>query len=55
MRRFGKSHTSDNLSQELKNFTEEWSLENKIVLAVSDNAANIKSAIVNGLGWKYFG
>jgi DNA-binding transcriptional regulator PaaX len=30
-------------------------LENKILLAVSDNAANIKKAIKEDLKWRHFG
>ena len=51
---FEGSHTSENLSQELKRIIQEYKLEDKIVLAVSDNAANIKKAVTD-LHWKHFG
>lgn len=41
--------------EDLKNVAEEWGLENNILLTVTDNAANIKAAIMNELGWKHFG
>ena len=50
-----ENHTSVNLAARLKQVVTEWSLENKVILCVSDNASNIKSAIANELGWKYFG
>lgn len=52
---FNEAHTSNNLSEELRQITTNWKVEKKILLAVSDNAANIKSAILNGRGWKFFG
>lgn len=52
---FNVSHTSANLSADLNNITEEWGVRQKVVLAISDNAANITSAIKNGTGWKFFG
>lgn len=51
---FDISHTSINLSEKLKEITDEWGIEKKIMLAVSDNASNIKNAIKNELGWRYF-
>lgn len=49
-------HTSINLAQALSEITGDWNLQqSKIVLSVSDNAANIKSAITKELGWKHFG
>lgn len=48
------SHTSENLSYEINKIITEWNIEGKILLAVSDNANNIKSAITN-LGLKHFG
>lgn len=50
---FDSSVTSDNLCDFLKNIAVEWNIENKITLAVSDNGANIKSAIQN-IGWPSF-
>jgi hypothetical protein len=52
---FDKSHMSDNLAKELLTIAKDWTIEGKIVLAVSDNAANIKSAIQNRTPWKFFG
>jgi hypothetical protein len=46
---------SDNLAKELLTIAKDWTIEGKIVLAVSDNAANIKSAIQNRTPWKFFG
>lgn len=42
---FNESHTSINLSEQIKKSIEEWNLEGKIELAVSDNASNIKNAL----------
>lgn len=47
------NHTSKNLAYELKRIVHEWDIENKIVLAVSDSASNIKNAISTELGWKH--
>ncbi|KAJ8930409.1 hypothetical protein NQ314_016804 [Rhamnusium bicolor] len=49
------SHIALNLATRLKETVQEWDLENKIILTVSDNASNIKSAISTELGWKFFG
>lgn len=49
------SHTSANLAAELKRIVIEWGLEEKIFLAISDNAANIQKAIRDDLKWKHFG
>ncbi|CAH1107415.1 unnamed protein product [Psylliodes chrysocephalus] len=48
-------HTSINLAQALTEITGDWNLQNKIILTVSDNAANIKRAVTKELGWKHFG
>lgn len=48
-------HTSLNLAEALRQIARDWNIEEKITLAVSDNAANIKSAITKELGWKFFG
>lgn len=48
-------HTSENLSKELQRIVSEREIQNKILLAVSDNAANIKNAISNKLNWKHLG
>jgi len=51
---FNETHTSLNLSENIKSTLEAWNLENKIILAVSDNAYNIKNAL-NSLQLKSFG
>ncbi|CAG9839181.1 unnamed protein product [Diabrotica balteata] len=48
-------HTSINLAKELKRVFVEWKVENKILMVVSDNAANIKCAIKNDIKMKHFG
>lgn len=50
-----ESHTSSNLASELNRIITLWGLENKVLLAVSDNAANIKKAIKEELQWRHFG
>jgi hypothetical protein len=52
---YNENHTSANLAAELNRIIREWNLENKILLAVSDNAANIKKAIKEDLKWRHFG
>lgn len=52
---FPQSHTSKNLASELRRISIDWEIENKVLLCVSDNAANIKNAITNELEWKHFG
>lgn len=52
---FDQAHTGVNLAKDLKDVAEEWGLLKKIVLTVTDNAANIKAAVINELGWKHFG
>ncbi|CAH0717085.1 unnamed protein product, partial [Brenthis ino] len=47
-------HTGLNLAGELRNVAQEWNILDKVLLAVSDNGANIKSAIAQ-LEWKHFG
>lgn len=49
---FDEKHTSDNLSKFLRNTIDEWKLSDKLVGAVSDNAANIKAALVK-CNWRY--
>ncbi|XP_072392331.1 zinc finger BED domain-containing protein 4-like [Diabrotica undecimpunctata] len=49
------AHTSGNLSKELQRIVEAWGIKNKILLAVSDNANNIKNAIIFKLNWNHFG
>jgi len=51
---FNESHTSNNLSAEIKKTVDEWQLDGKIELAVSDNASNIKNAL-SSLKFKHMG
>ncbi|CAH1110400.1 unnamed protein product [Psylliodes chrysocephalus] len=48
-------HTSENLAKELQRIVSDWGVHDKILLAVSDNAANIKNAIDTKLKWKHLG
>lgn len=48
------SHTSKNLAETIKKITDSYGLSDKILIVVSDNAANIVGAI-NELNWKHFG
>ncbi|XP_074037291.1 E3 SUMO-protein ligase ZBED1-like [Leptinotarsa decemlineata] len=52
---FGERHTGENLGAELKKIISEWELDNKILMVVSDNASNIKKAIIDSLKLKHFG
>ncbi|XP_074034348.1 E3 SUMO-protein ligase ZBED1-like [Leptinotarsa decemlineata] len=52
---FPQDHTSENLANQLKKVVVTWGLENKILIAVSDNTLNIKKAIKYELKWKHFG
>jgi hypothetical protein len=45
------SHTSENI----KNMIAKFKLSNKVLIAVTDNACNIKKAINSHLQWKHFG
>lgn len=49
------SHTSVALATKIKQITDEYDLTNKVLLVVSDNAANIVGAVVNELKWKHLG
>lgn len=49
-----ESHASANLAAELHKIFTEWNLDDKIMLAISDNAANIQKAIKDILKWKNF-
>lgn len=49
------SHTSDNLALLLSDIVQSWGIQDQILLAVSDNAINIKNAIKVKLNWNYFG
>lgn len=52
---FSDRHTSANLACELEGIVSHWELKGKILLAVSDNAANIKKAITEHLHWEHLG
>lgn len=52
---FSESHTSANLASAIRNILVEWDLENKVLIFISDNAANIKKAIKEELRQKHFG
>jgi len=43
--RYTERHTADNLCTELRRVITEWSLEEKLVAVVTDNAANVTAAI----------
>jgi hypothetical protein len=49
------SHTSENLAAELRRIAQDWRIEKKILLAVSDNAYNIQNALSIQLNWRHFG
>lgn len=49
-------HTSANLAAEIKRIITEWDIrENKILLAIADNAANIKKTVQEHLKLRYLG
>ncbi|KAJ8883758.1 hypothetical protein PR048_015612 [Dryococelus australis] len=48
------SHTSVNLTEQVKHTTDEFHLTDKVLAVVTDNASNMKSAITNELQWKNF-
>lgn len=52
---FEGSHTSINLATELNRIVSDWKLQDKILLTISDNASNIKKAIIYDLAWKHYG
>ena len=52
---FKARHTSKELAKELNRVVTQWNVKNKILVAVSDNASNIKCAIAEELKWKHFG
>lgn len=49
------SHTGQNLATEIKRILQEWELDNKVILGVSDNASNIISAFDKYLLLDHFG
>ncbi|KAF9816277.1 hypothetical protein SFRURICE_003828, partial [Spodoptera frugiperda] len=46
--------TAKYLADTIKSICQEWNVSDKILLAVTDNGANIKSAIERELVWKHF-
>lgn len=51
---YTERHTSENLCTQVKRVVSEWSIDDKIIMVVSDNAPNIVRAIQMGK-WKKFG
>lgn len=51
---FEGSHTSINIASELNRLVQEWELQDNVLLAVTDNANNVKKA-VEDLKWRHFG
>lgn len=49
------THTSENLAKEIDRIVEEFSLKDKVILVVSDNASNINIAVKKHLDWQHFG
>ncbi|XP_067635684.1 zinc finger BED domain-containing protein 4-like [Eurosta solidaginis] len=49
------AHTSKNLADQIRKVTTEWGVFDKIILSVSDNANNIKSALQNELKLRHLG
>ncbi|XP_063892271.1 E3 SUMO-protein ligase ZBED1-like [Helicoverpa armigera] len=45
---YNDRHTSQNLSEFLKNIMREWNIDHKVIAVTSDNAANITAAIREG-------
>ncbi|KAJ8939298.1 hypothetical protein NQ314_011155, partial [Rhamnusium bicolor] len=52
---FSGNHTSANLANELKRIISDWALDDNILLALSNNASNIKKATSDELRWKHLG
>lgn len=52
---FEQDHTSKNLASALRQTMQTWGFENKILICVTDNAANITKAVREELQWKHFG
>ncbi len=50
---FSAQHTADNISAELKRIAEEWGITQKVLAVVTDNGANMVSA-VHKAGWKHY-
>lgn len=49
---FDEKHTAGNLARYLRNTVDDWNLSDKLTGVVSDNAANIRAAIVKN-NWRY--
>jgi hypothetical protein len=49
------AHTSKNLAAEIKRLTDHFNLSDRMLAVVTDNAANIKSAVSSELQWKHLG
>ncbi|XP_054012802.1 E3 SUMO-protein ligase ZBED1-like [Hylaeus anthracinus] len=47
------SHTGQNISDELKIICKEWEIFNKVDFATTDNASNMKTAILKYCRWKH--
>ncbi|CAK1596301.1 unnamed protein product [Parnassius mnemosyne] len=45
---YNERHTSENLTEFLKNIMRQWNIDHKITAIASDNAANITAAIREG-------
>lgn len=52
---FQANKTSKNLADEILCVVNEWELAGKILIVITDNAANITNAIKNILNWKHYG
>ncbi len=50
---FSAQHIADNISAELKRIAEEWGITQKVLAVVTDNGANMVSA-VHKAGWKHY-
>lgn len=50
-----ESHTSQYLAAEIRRVVEEWGLSQKVSIIITDNAANITSAVEKVLKLKHFG
>jgi hypothetical protein len=49
---YNEKHTAENLAAETKRILTEWSIYNKVVALVTDNAANMSATARLG-GWKH--
>ncbi|CAH1979160.1 unnamed protein product [Acanthoscelides obtectus] len=53
--KFEGEHTAVQIAAEMKRTAEEWSLLDKILIVITDNASNITNAVTKELMWKHFG